>query len=516
MPGTHRIRRDSTRLFVLVAMVATTLGFAPTAPAQDDASGASVVSVASSAYDMVQPRHESPGGCNSGGGANGGMGAFLQVTKVKVRRGDTNALIGSFTLPSFTSDISEGDKVVVTEMKLTNPSGCDVSNATLTVAVYQDGSGYPGTAVASQQVATGVSISSGGAAQFFAPNFSFFVGATTHDVGDEFLGGGDPAGEQFAIVGIVDAGYDPGAGLHDMDFCGAAGSLHNGTIDGSGCSVFANLFTVNDPAITVDKKAFKWNKVNPKVFVSNGQVKIHGKFYVDGESIVAPGKTVYYLYQVINIGPINDLVPGLLADDQCSPISQATDGTLIGDDNNDGELDVGEAWYFLCHRSYTLTGVPSMVVQNNASFIFEDRNGNETDTAADDFTIIIGYTCFGKLATIVGTNGPEVLNGTPGKDVIYARNGNDVINGGGGGDRICAGGGDDEVHGGGGKDKINGQAGDDTLNGDGKGDTIKGGGGDDILNGGKGGDKLTGNGGFDTANGGAGADTCNAEVMNSC
>lgn len=519
---TATMRRSSVRLFVLFTLIVGALGFAPAAPAQPETTpSATSTGVGFSGSDMIEPRHESPGGCSAftegGAGNGGGMDAFLEVTQVQVRRGDTNALIGNYTLPSFTADISEGDKVKVTQMKLTNTSGCDVSNATLTVAVYQDGSGWPGTAVASQQVATGVSIASGGAAQFFVPNFSFIVGPTTHDVGDDLFFGSDPAGEQFAILGIVDAGYDPGTGLPDTNFCGAAGSLHNGDIDGTGCSVFVNMFTVHDPAITVNKLAFKWNGKSPKVYESNGQVKVHGTFYVDGESIVEPGKTIYYLYQVINFGPINDLTADTLLDDKCSPITQATDGGLVGDDNLDSELDVGEAWYFLCHTSYTLpVDQPSMIVQNNASFVFADRNGNLTDTAGDDFTVIIGYTCFGKLATIVGTNGSDTLDGTSGKDVIQALGGNDTIDGKGGGDRICAGSGADVVNGGGGKDKISGQGGDDVLYGDGKADVIKGGGGGDLMYGGKGADTLTGNSGIDTANGGPGADTCSAEFTNSC
>ncbi len=48
-------------------------------------------------------------------------------------------------------------------------------------------------------------------------------------------------------------------------------------------------------------------------------------------------------------------------------------------------------------------------------------------------------TCFGRPATIVGTNGSDVLIGTNGADVIVGRGGRDQIRGRSGDDRICAG-----------------------------------------------------------------------------
>jgi Ca2+-binding RTX toxin-like protein len=54
-------------------------------------------------------------------------------------------------------------------------------------------------------------------------------------------------------------------------------------------------------------------------------------------------------------------------------------------------------------------------------------------------------TCAGKVATIVGTAGDDVLTGTPGGDVIAGLSGADTIVGGGGNDTICGGGGDDTI-----------------------------------------------------------------------
>ena len=75
------------------------------------------------------------------------------------------------------------------------------------------------------------------------------------------------------------------------------------------------------------------------------------------------------------------------------------------------------------------------------------------------------FECYGRLATIVGTTGPDVLTGTSGRDVIVGRRGRDVIDGRGGNDYICAGPGDDLVDGGGGDDNIEASVGDDALDG---------------------------------------------------
>jgi Ca2+-binding RTX toxin-like protein len=86
--------------------------------------------------------------------------------------------------------------------------------------------------------------------------------------------------------------------------------------------------------------------------------------------------------------------------------------------------------------------------------------------------------CFGKPATIVGSNGKDRLRGTPRADVIIGRGGRDRINGRGGDDRICGAGGPDRLKGGPGKDRIAGN---------GRSDVLKGAGGNDLLTAGTGG-----------------------------
>jgi hypothetical protein len=91
-----------------------------------------------------------------------------------------------------------------------------------------------------------------------------------------------------------------------------------------------------------------------------------------------------------------------------------------------------------------------------------------------------GPTCSGHRATIVGTSGPDHLNGTARADVIVGRAGADDIEGHGGNDVIC-------------------------------GNTGK-----DVLQGNHGNDRLYGGNGSDRAQGGPGSDTCRAERTDSC
>src|SRR5919106_6084614 len=53
--------------------------------------------------------------------------------------------------------------------------------------------------------------------------------------------------------------------------------------------------------------------------------------------------------------------------------------------------------------------------------------------------------CFGKTATIVGTNGRDRIDATNQADVIVARGGNDMIQANEGKDRVCGGGGHEAV-----------------------------------------------------------------------
>jgi Ca2+-binding RTX toxin-like protein len=69
--------------------------------------------------------------------------------------------------------------------------------------------------------------------------------------------------------------------------------------------------------------------------------------------------------------------------------------------------------------------------------------------------------CSPSRATIVGTNGPDVLTGTQGRDVILGLSGRDRVRGLGGADVICGHDGKDLINGGPGRDRLVGGAGSD-------------------------------------------------------
>jgi Ca2+-binding RTX toxin-like protein len=105
--------------------------------------------------------------------------------------------------------------------------------------------------------------------------------------------------------------------------------------------------------------------------------------------------------------------------------------------------------------------------------------------------------CAGRIATIIGTTGPDVITGSAANDVIAGLGAGDRINGLGGKDIIC---------GAGGKDRLKGKGGTDLLLGQGGADRLAGGKGRDKLKGAKGRDRLRGQAGRDVLLGGAGGD----------
>jgi hypothetical protein len=128
-----------------------------------------------------------------------------------------------------------------------------------------------------------------------------------------------------------------------------------------------------------------------------------------------------------------------------------------------------------------------------------------------------GENCGGKQATIVGTPGNDVIEGTDGRDVILALGGDDQVKGRKGKDVICGSGGKDKLKGGragdtvkgqGDRDRLNGSRGKDKLEGDNGADKLRGGRGKDRLEGGPDNDTLRGGRGRDSLDGGEGEDRC--------
>ena len=89
--------------------------------------------------------------------------------------------------------------------------------------------------------------------------------------------------------------------------------------------------------------------------------------------------------------------------------------------------------------------------------------------------------CAGLPATIVGTDGPDSLEGTDGADVVALGAGGDEFFGHDGDDVICGGPGGDDLSGMGGADRISGGGGPDEIHQDGPDELIHGGSDDDVI-----------------------------------
>ena len=140
-----------------------------------------------------------------------------------------------------------------------------------------------------------------------------------------------------------------------------------------------------------------------------------------------------------------------------------------------------------------------------------DYDGDGPRGASDHDPLVarlgLAPSCNGIPATILGTAGDDVINGTNDPDVIVGLGGDDTINGGNGDDIICGYGGDNILNGGNGNDTLVGRYGIDVLDGGNGNDTLMGRAGDDALVGNKGDDTLTGGTGADSFSGGSGSDT---------
>ena len=101
-------------------------------------------------------------------------------------------------------------------------------------------------------------------------------------------------------------------------------------------------------------------------------------------------------------------------------------------------------------------------------------------------------TTGGRALAVIGTDGPDVIRGTPRRDVICAGGGNDRINGLGGNDLILGGDGNDVIDAGIGNDVVHGGSGNDRIRGGSGVDTISTGPGSDRVTSGPGRDIVDG------------------------
>lgn len=171
---------------------------------------------------------------------------------------------------------------------------------------------------------------------------------------------------------------------------------------------------------------------------------------------------------------------------------------------------------------YVHQGRNSIVVHAvNGPASFSDRCSDTCTYSQNPAGVVYGgsiggpvevETCFGEIATIAGSAGPDELIGTPGRDVISAGAGNDTVAGADGDDYVCGGPGADRLTGGDGIDNL--QGGDDTVRermlagqptGD-RADHVDGGYGIDFLEGQDGNDRLYGGPYGDLLDGGRGSD----------
>lgn len=91
------------------------------------------------------------------------------------------------------------------------------------------------------------------------------------------------------------------------------------------------------------------------------------------------------------------------------------------------------------------------------------------------------YPCDGRVPTLIGTQGDDVLRGTAGPDVVHALSGDDTVTGLNADDVVCGGAGDDVLEGGNGADRLLGGSGDDVLRGGNGTDVLDGGSGENTL-----------------------------------
>lgn len=162
----------------------------------------------------------------------------------------------------------------------------------------------------------------------------------------------------------------------------------------------------------------------------------------------------------------------------------------------------------------TWTFKPAIGDESEVLFTYDVTDGNASvaETATLDLVASAEPACG---ITLAGSDGDDVIVGTPcadeldvgsGHDTVYAGAGHDVIHGGGGNDTIFGGDGDDVIQAGGGDDVVHAGSGNDIVFAGAGNDIVMGGAGDDVLHGEAGDDVLAGEAGNDVAIGGAGND----------
>lgn len=178
--------------------------------------------------------------------------------------------------------------------------------------------------------------------------------------------------------------------------------------------------------------------------------------------------------------------------------SQPTQGTLTQ------EL-AGDPFTYTPNAGFTGTDTFEVTSFDEAGFGID--NGTVTITVNEEIVEPEPEVkCAGKLATVKGTPGRDILTGTFKRDVVAGLGGNDLVLGLRGNDLACGGNGRDRLVGAGGRDRLLGGKGNDVLVGGGNRDVLIGGAGRDRLLGGPGRDRMLAGPGRDLCKGGPGRD----------
>jgi Ca2+-binding RTX toxin-like protein len=161
------------------------------------------------------------------------------------------------------------------------------------------------------------------------------------------------------------------------------------------------------------------------------------------------------------------------------------------------------------------TGYTSATVSGGSLNVIRRGAGNDVinGTPGHDLIIDAGGNntingAAGNDTIIVQGIGNNVVNGSAGHDTITTGGGNDSIQGGDGDDAIDAGSGLNTVNAGAGNDTITTGGGNDSIQGGDGNDTVSAGNGNNAVNAGSGNDFITTGSGNDAIDGGAGFDFC--------
>lgn len=154
--------------------------------------------------------------------------------------------------------------------------------------------------------------------------------------------------------------------------------------------------------------------------------------------------------------------------------------------------------------------------------IIQGTNGNDNLNGSSGKDLIFAYGGDDKVDAsngddcIVAGPGDDKLDGSNGNDVVFGNEGDDKLDGGNGQDFLIAGSGNDNLFGTNGNDYMIGGSGNDKLDGGNGNDYQEGNEGDDTMVGKNGNDTLLGGPDIDFASGNLGTDTCDAETETNC